>query len=757
MFMMPLLKQQCWWRAPFENAQKCGRLIEIMFVVSITICVSTRACRAEEGRRPVTVADMIRMTEIVNIDGGGFSADKKRFVVLLKRGNVERNFVDYSLLLFHTESIFQSPIPRLLASFSSSSNRPGIQDVKWIDHHTLVFLGEQPGQTQQLYSVDSESGERRRLTDHKTNLTGYVVARNGEIFFTAESAVESLINEKTSREGMIVSHEALSDLISLQTRRQSAEHQLLFSKKPNENERLLEGVGINGFSSMSLWLSPDGRYLIVKRMVTQSPPKWWSLYQDRWIQEEIRENRYDRVLRALNQFEIIDTTSGRRSMLLDAPIGYGQSQILWSKDMNSVIVSGTFLPLDVSDPALRNRRRCKRFVAEIEIPSLKIAAITDEQVTTIEWDPEGKAIFCQTDTKQHSSGPGTAVLAYKKSSSVWTKMGASQRKPDSASELEIIAESDLNTAPRLFAVDPSTQKKSLLLDPNPQFKELDFGKVELISFAWGKGHRAKAEIYFPIGFVPGRRYPLVIQTHAIHLGNFAVDGPYTTAFAAQPLAGHGFIVAQLEEDLARERTANEVTDEASTYEGIIQYLDNKGLVEVNRVGIIGFSRTGLAVEYALTHSKYHFAAASLADISDAGYFRYVALLNNNPGFGIDSEIANGGSPFGKGIKLWLKNSPGFNLKRVAASVRLEANEPMSLLFVWEWFVGLSHLKKPVELVYLPEADHVLVKPLDRLVSQQGNVDWFCFWLKHEEDCDPDKAGEYTRWRALRTAAVQAAQ
>jgi len=36
-----------------------------------------------------------------------------------------------------------------------------------------------------------------------------------------------------------------------------------------------------------------------------------------------------------------------------------------------------------------------------------------------------------------------------------------------------------------------------------------------------------------------------------------------------------------------------------------------------------------------------------------------------------------------------------------------------------------------------------------MTSQQGNVDWFCFWLKGEEDPDPAKAEQYARWRELR--------
>jgi hypothetical protein len=43
----------------------------------------------------------------------------------------------------------------------------------------------------------------------------------------------------------------------------------------------------------------------------------------------------------------------------------------------------------------------------------------------------------------------------------------------------------------------------------------------------------------------------------------------------------------------------------------------------------------------------------------------------------------------------------------------------------------------------------LSNPAERLASQGGNVDWFRFWLKGEEDPDAAKAAQYKRWRELR--------
>jgi hypothetical protein len=290
------------------------------------------------------------------------------------------------------------------------------------------------------------------------------------------------------------------------------------------------------------------------------------------------------------------------------------------------------------------------------------------------------------------------------------------------------------------------------LDLNPQFKDRAFGLVEDIAFKATDGHTVKAGLYRPPGYVSGRRYPLVIQTHAWNPNKFLIDGPWPSAFAAQPLAGRGIVVLQLEEDLSKTSTPAEAPEEMAAYEGAIDFLDGVGLIDRDRVGIIGFSRTGFGVKYTLTHSRYHFVAATIADGSDGGYFGYLSLLTSIPSHGPDMEGVNGGAPFGENLLSWFKNSPGFNLDKVSTAVREEAYGRVSLFFAWEWFVGLSRLREPIELIYLPDATHVLTKPWERMTSQQGNVDWFCFWLKGEEDADSSKKEQYVRWRKLRGLA-----
>jgi hypothetical protein len=118
------------------------------------------------------------------------------------------------------------------------------------------------------------------------------------------------------------------------------------------------------------------------------------------------------------------------------------------------------------------------------------------------------------------------------------------------------------------------------------------------------------------------------------------------------------------------------------------------------------------------------------------------------------DALNGAPPFGGGLSLWMKRSPPFLMNKVRAPLMIQAIGPGSLLSEWDWYSGLSRLDKPVDMIYIPNGSHILERPWDRLTSQEGNVDWFCFWLKGEEDPNPAKAKQYSRWRDLRRLQEQ---
>jgi hypothetical protein len=118
----------------------------------------------------------------------------------------------------------------------------------------------------------------------------------------------------------------------------------------------------------------------------------------------------------------------------------------------------------------------------------------------------------------------------------------------------------------------------------------------------------------------------------------------------------------------------------------------------------------------------------------------------------EAERVYGAPPFGQGLKVWIQKAPGFNLDHVRTPLLITALSPIGVLEEWELYASLRMQKKPVDLMYLPQHDgyqHILQRPLDRFASQQGNVDWFRFWLQGYEDPDLAKKTQYRRWEALR--------
>lgn len=171
----------------------------------------------------------------------------------------------------------------------------------------------------------------------------------------------------------------------------------------------------------------------------------------------------------------------------------------------------------------------------------------------------------------------------------------------------------------------------MLLDLNPQFSDLNFGKVEVVTWRATDGHEVQGGLFLPPNYEPGKRYPAVIQTHGFLTGKFYMDGPWSSAFAARPLAATGIIVLQVgystkHDDSQFDNTPLEAPREMAAYEGAIEYLDKRGLIDRNRVGIIGFSRTVYKVAYTLTHSTYRFGAATFADGISGGYYEYLLFI-----------------------------------------------------------------------------------------------------------------------------------
>jgi hypothetical protein len=645
-----------------------------------------------------------------------FSPDGKRFVIVLRKGNLDQNANEFTLLLFNASEALHAARPEVLVRMSSSSNRDAISNVKWLeDNETLVFLGEGPGELPQVCKLNARTKQFERITNHPTEIRSYDISSQGRTLLYQALAPKTLASamDAAGVQGVAITGQSLLSVITDSYEPPGGE-EIFLETVGSQPVRISSGSNFIARGPVSL--SPDGQYALIDVGIRDIPSAW-SNYGG-IVQEILSASHPKGSVLPFVLYLLLDVKRQSLSPLLDAPaVGWAP---IWAPDGRSVFFK-TYLPLDVADPKETAEREKTFYPVEVKIPGREIQRIQEEK-----WPHD-----------RSSSG------------------------------LQVTIDQGLERPQKLHISDNRSHQESLLMDLNPQFTGLQFGRVQVIEWTVKNNILLRGGLYLPPEYIPGKRYPLVIQTHGFTRDEeFSMDGlrEWSSAFAARPLAAKGILVLQ-GVGFARQEDHDHYNDKGefgSTpqeagrnlnvlgIEGLIESLIDRGMVDKDRIGIVGFSRTVCFVGYLLTHSTRHFAAANLVDGTDCGYFEEMAF----PGIAWDLNNINGGvAPFGLGLQKWFSESPGFNLDKVRTPVRLLALGPGSALGMWDWYAGLSLQKKPVDFVLLPDAAHLVVKPQERMVAQQGLVDWFCFWLKDEENNNAANVEQYDRWRQLRRDLV----
>lgn len=721
------------------------------FAVLILAVVSAEMAAAQEPA--VSVADLIGMTLFGSdphnggseADAHELSPDGAHVAVVLQRGDVATNTVHYALVVFPTADLKHTARPDTLVTIASGSNGPAISDVRWLsDNRTLAFLGERPGEPAQVYTVDTETHTVTARSHSTTGVTTFEIAPAGDpVIYQQHGTVDTSRYAAMRAHGFVLSPKAwLTDAIAGDWLDSGPKffavqypkgYRILRQGRDGPLELPDSGTGVQGCEVRPDFGPPlgadGGSLMLLCRPRTR--PAAWELYRNPryrlWID---KFGDYGQVLVRL------DLRSGEAHLVSTAPVP-DEASFVWAPDGRTVIVANALLPLTGPDSA---RRLTQRMAAEIDLRTGGITVVAQRDSLVVQrWDARTGLVDFAAAVESDRVTRFSPHRYFRKTTRGWTEVAGAPR---------VVIDQGPNTPPRLAVVDPTTRNTRIVFDPNPDLlTNRRFARAEVFHWTSKNGNAFVGGLYSPPDYVPGRRYPLVIQTHGYDSTRFAPYGVFTTDEAAQPLANAGIFVLQTFDQVGGPRMVNEMETPnegpfvQDAFEGAIDALDRRGVIDRSKIGLQAFSRTCFYTLFFLTHSSYPVAAADIADGVDYGYLQHLV-------WGGDGKI-DGGQPWGAGQAQWLERAAGFRLDRVTAPLRVTAIQPYSLLQEWEPYAGLRLLGKPTELVYIPDGVHVLVKPWERLTSQQGAVDWWRFWLQGYEDPDSSKAEQYVRWHKLR--------
>jgi dipeptidyl aminopeptidase/acylaminoacyl peptidase len=793
-----------------QSTPRQGRTsLRFVFVGSLAFTAMCGLSRSQNGT--FSVKDDIAMvrfsdpsaeTQASPDNEANVSPDRKHVAIVTTKGLLESDQIQSTISVFEIESVRAFldhpsqplPMPRIIARIATVPHfeqivpyAPVIKDVRWSqDGQHLYFRGEARNGAWQLYQANADGRPVRNMTSPSYNVDRFDISNN-TVVYTA-----SVYGDETNPRGRIINRDALDvtghPLIDIlfpgQMPTYVPEKFSLYVLRLDKHDGKSIRVPDYSVSEISFLLhflpfqlSPDGHQLVTTTPVARIPASWKGYdpplrFEDRRLDpDDPSLTDPDNVLRP-RQYSLVDLSSGKITPLIDAPnaqnLGYysTKNRAAWSADTSRVLLTNVFLPLRKGDEDISIRQKGPCAVATVDLPSFAFRCLFFEA------DGPSPSVGNVDDVSfagsrdevevfvKHGSADSTA-MEYRFQNGVWT---LDERKPatdtqrssgtmplgstEGSGGIRVFIKQGLNEPPTLWAVDTRTGSEHQIWNPNPQLLHLQMGEASVYQWKDRAGRDWTAGLIKPVGYIQGKRYPLVIQMYEFDEKRFLTDGTDPTAFAARELASAGFVVLQIRKkkvDLSDE----DAQIHLEAYRSAIEHLSDAGLIDPNKVGVVGFSWTCWYVVNALVKSPRLFAAATIAEGFDNSYMQYMLFGPGSPNPREQMNQLRGGSPFGPGLQQWVRDAPGFHLDRVQTPLRIEAMKPATILNEWEIYAGLNMQHKPVDMIYFPSGTHIHQRPLERLESQQGDIDWMRFWLQEYEDPAPEKRAQYAGWEKLK--------
>lgn len=754
----------------------------VWLLLALVMLLSYRPCSAEKRR--FTLADDIQLVSFADTPIV-FSSDRYYFLVDTQRGVLRSNRAESTLRVYRTEDVYRyvlaasrshKPHPAWAVSLATFRNGPIINDIHWLpDSKAFAFLARSESGKNQLFLANIARKVVTAITPNDQDVTGFSIRDRGNFVYTVlspairrkamlESKAISFVgtgqslNRMLFPENLYPSQQRLHDLSELW----AVVDGHRFRVSDSSSGRPLP---LHFFGQQALSLAPNGRMLLTAMSLETISPEWEALYPPAVPSSpyRIRAGHQDPEgfdgERNVSQYVLVNLLTNRVKPLVDAPLAHatgwwGLPRADWAPDGRSLVISNTFLPGSEGPPGDANRP-CG--VAVIRLPAMTTNCLEQlkpqqnndyRYVANVRFANRNDARIV-VDHLLNDYVSKESIEYLRAANGTWNLDSGTNLPSRDATSVEVFIKQGPNNPPILMAAVGTENVPVEIWDPNPRLRDVELGPVSVFKWRDKSGRDWIGGLYLPPRCVPGSRYPLVIQTHGFDEGAFSPTGSFPTANAAQELAGAGIAVLQVRDCPVR-LTLEEGSCQIAGYTAAVQQLAAHGLIDPDKVGIIGFSRTCYYVLESLTSSALHFEAAAITDGVNEGYLQYMTFVDvDGNDAAHEAEAIIGAAPFGAGLQPWLARSPVFNMDKVTTPLQIVALGRSSVLAMWEPYAALRYLNRPVDLVVLPEGVHVLTNPQERMASQGGTVDWFSFWLKGVEDPDPAKLPQYVRWREMR--------
>ena len=322
---------------------------------------------------------------------------------------------------------------------------------------------------------------------------------------------------------------------------------------------------------------------------------------------------------------------------------------------------------------------------------------------------------------------------------------------------------DAPTQPqRVVSIDCRSGALEIVYDPNPDWARLTLPRVERLDTVNPGGQASYAHLVYPMDYVAGARYPLVIvqyRSRGFLRGGTGGEHPIF------PLSTRGYFVLSVDrpEDSERARTlssnaflvaaeldGSEHAMKQIAIEHFLDELESRGLIDPARIGVTGMSDGTETLFHLLLYSERRFAAA----VSSSAPPDPSVWAIQSRDFRERRARFGGMAPWSEAdpawAAYWRRISPVYHLDRMRTPILFNLAETETVPAM-PLVARLQEMSAPCDLFVYPGAYHNKWRPAQLRAAQMRAMAWLDLWLRDLDTPDPHDETRISRWRAMRDA------
>lgn len=284
------------------------------------------------------------------------------------------------------------------------------------------------------------------------------------------------------------------------------------------------------------------------------------------------------------------------------------------------------------------------------------------------------------------------------------------------------------SAPEIAYATLSPFKASPLTNLNEKMASYPKTRTELIRWESEDKQMIEGLLTYPLGYVEGKKYPVLLN---IHGGPMAFhDETYLGTPNVYPLAAlaqEGFFILRPNPRGStgygeKFRTANYNDWAGKDFNDLmsgIQTLIDQGLVDPDKMGVMGWSYGGYMTAWTITQTSKFKAASMGAGVSN--------LVSMDGTTDLHRFLTDYMGEFSKHPELYEERSPINHLLNVKTPLLMQhgtADKRVPVGQSYEFYQGLKRNGKNVTLVLYPEMEHRIFDPNMHLEAMERNLSWF---------------------------------